>query len=69
MIMERKIVRVAVKTKLNEKSSDFSFWQSRSYAERLGALEEIRREYNDWKYSDAEQRFQRVYRIVKLKRG
>jgi len=65
--MERKIVKVAVKTKLDEKNSDFSYWQSRSYAERLHALEEIRREYNGWKYTDAEQRFQRVYRIVKLK--
>ena len=30
---------------------------------------EIRQEYNNWKYSDAEQRFQRVYRIIKLKQS
>ena len=35
----------------------------------MQALEEIRREYNNWKYTDAEQRFQRVCRVVKLKQS
>jgi hypothetical protein len=65
----KKIEKVITKTTLSEQKSDFAFWQSKSYAERLTALEEIRQEYNNWKYTDAEQRFQRVYRIVKLKQS
>lgn len=51
---------------VNQKStqSDFQYWQSKSYSERLIALEEIRNEYNCWKYG-SEQRLQRVYRIIK----
>ncbi len=60
------IAKVVKKYNINEQPNDTSFWQSRSYAERLNALEEIRREYNQWKYG-AEQRFQRVYRIIKRK--
>lgn len=65
----RSIEKVVTKTKIGKQESDFSYWQTKSYSERLAALEEIRREYNDWKYTDAEQRFQRVYRIVKLKQS
>ncbi len=61
------IEKVVTKSRLSEQKSDFAFWQSKTYAERLTALEEIRQEYNNWKYTDAEKRFQRVYRIVKLK--
>jgi len=65
----RSIKKVITKTKIGAEKSDFAYWQTRSYAERLAALEEIRREYNNWKYTDAEQRFQRVYRVVKLKQS
>jgi hypothetical protein len=65
----RLIEKFVAKTDLGEQKSDFSYWQTKSYAERLAALEDIRREYNDWKYTDAEQRFQRVYRVVKLKQS
>jgi hypothetical protein len=58
------ISKVIKKYKLNEQPNDFLFWQSKSYEERLDALEQIRREYNSWRYN-AEQGFQRVYRIVK----
>lgn len=61
------VARVVKKVSLTDKNSDFSYWQTKSYSERLDALEEIRREYNNWKYTDAEQRFQRVCRIVELK--
>lgn len=63
----KSIEKVVTKTKIGEEKSVFFYWQTKSYAERLAALEEIRREYNNWKYTDAEQRFQRVYRVVKLK--
>jgi len=59
----RKVIR---KLKFNEPSDDLAWWLSRSYEERLAALEQIREEYNSWRY-DAEQGFQRVYRIVKRK--
>ena len=65
----RTIQKVVTKTNLSEQKSDFAYWQTKSYAERLAALEEIRQEYNNWKYTNAEQRFQRVYRIIKLKQG
>ncbi len=57
----QKIVR---KTTLQEQGSDFQYWQTQPYAARLAALEQIRREYHQWKY-DSEPRFQRVYTIVK----
>ena len=63
------ISKVITKVKNGEQKSDFAYWQTKSYAERLAALEEIRHEYNNWKYTDAEQRFQRVYRVVKLKQS
>ena len=58
--------KVVRKYDIKNQPSDLSFWQSKSYQERLRALEEIRREYNSWRY-DAQQGFQRVYRIVKRK--
>jgi hypothetical protein len=58
------ICKVIKKYKFNEQPNDFLFWRSKSYEERLEALEQIRKEYNSWRYN-AEQGFQRVYRIVK----
>ena len=63
------IEKVARIVKLSDESSDYEYWRSRSPLERLKALEEIREEYNRWKYTDAEQRFQRVYTIAKLSSG
>ena len=62
------ISKVIKKYKINEPPNDFSFWQSKSYEERLNALEQIRKEYNLLRYN-AEQRSQRIYRIVKRKFG
>lgn len=59
-----KIRKVYAKVNLREQSSDFSYWQTRPYEERLAALEDIRRDYHRWKYG-AEPRLQKVYRIVK----
>ncbi len=58
------VAKVVRKLRLGEEPKDVYFWRSRSYAERLAALEEIRREYHAWKY-DAEPRFQRVYKVTK----
>ncbi len=59
--VNRKIIR---KEKLEKVNTDFTYWQTKSYQERLSALESIREEYNSWEY-DNKQRFQRVYKIIK----
>lgn len=61
---KRSIAPVVTKPAQSQKSSDFAYWQTRQPEERIAALEEIRREYHQWKY-DAEPRLQRVYKIVK----
>jgi hypothetical protein len=60
------ISKVIKKYKIDEQPNDFLYWQSRSYEERLETLENIRKEYNLWRYN-AEQGFQRIYRVVKRK--
>ena len=60
------VSKVIKKYRIDEQPNDFSFWQSRSYEERLDTLEQIRSEYNSWRYN-AEQGLQRIYRIVKRK--
>ena len=57
--------QVARIVNMEDEGSDFAYWQSVPYEKRLEALENIRNEYIGWKYG-SEQRFQRVYRIVKL---
>jgi len=52
------------KAKIKDSQSDFAYWQTKSYEERLATLEAIRIEYNNWKY-DTQQGFQRVYTIIK----
>jgi len=62
-LIDKSIVR---KGKIKEQGNDFLFWQSKSYIQRLATLEQIRNEYNNWKYG-TEQGFQRIYRIVTRK--
>ena len=69
--MNRKIAMVYKKSRLEDQGNDFAYWQTRSYEERIAALEEIRREYHEWENStqqdadNVQSGFQRVYRIVK----
>jgi hypothetical protein len=56
------ISKVVKKYRIDEQPNDFLFWQSKSYEERLNALEKIRKEYNLWRYN-AEQGFQRILLI------
>lgn len=51
---------------MGEEKSDFVFWKKQTFAQRLRALEEIRSEYNKWRYGVG-QEFQRVYRVIKQK--
>ena len=57
---------VIKKIKLSEEKSDYAYWLEQSVETRLNALESIRDEYNNWKYHD-QQRFQRIYRVIKQK--
>ena len=54
------------KIKLTEEKSDYRYWSNQPVAVRLDALESMRDEYNSWKFHD-QQRFQRVYRVIKQK--
>jgi len=59
--VNRSMVR---RMKLTEEKSDHPFWVNQPVAARIDALESIREEYNSWKFHD-QQRFQRVYRVIK----
>ena len=54
--------------KKGEEPEDIFYWLSRPPFERIRALEEIRQQYNNWKYGTGLQ-FQRVYTIIKRKRS
>jgi hypothetical protein len=57
------IAKTVTKVKLEDQPKDFAYWQSQPYHVRLAALEQIRREYHQWKYG-TEPRLQSVYSIV-----
>lgn len=57
---------VVKKIRMTEETSDCRYWLNQSAEARLEALESIRDEYNNWKFHD-QQRFQRVYRVIKQK--
>ena len=54
--------------KKGEEPDDVVYWLGRPPIERIRALEEIRLQYNNWKYGTGRE-FQRVYKIVKRKQG
>lgn len=58
-----KVAKTYRKVRLHEQESDFAFWQTQPYEKRLEALEQIRRQYHQWKY-DSQPGFQRVYSIT-----
>jgi len=60
------ISKVVTKVPVREQKSDFAYWQTQPYEVRLATLEQIRREYHQWRYG-AEPRLQRVITIVRLK--
>lgn len=61
--MDKTVIK---KIKLKDIKTDFLYWQNQPLESRLEFLEEIRQEYIKWKYGN-QQRFQRVYSIVKQK--
>jgi hypothetical protein len=60
----RSIQPVVKISSLRDQKSDFEYWQSRPFGDRLSALEEIRAEYHRWR-GNAQSRLQRVYSITK----
>jgi hypothetical protein len=68
MSSERKIETVIVKRSLKDRSGDLAYWLAQPPEARLAALEEIRQEYDRWRYG-AQPRLERVYTIVKRKRS
>jgi hypothetical protein len=54
--------------KKGQEPDDVLYWLSRPAIERIRALEEIREQYNNWKYG-AGRKFQRVYKIIKRTRS
>jgi hypothetical protein len=57
-------IKVISKYKVDNQPKDIDYWQTKTFEERLDALEQIRQEYNSWRYY-AQQGLQRVYRVVK----
>jgi hypothetical protein len=58
------IQKVYAKVNLRDQKNDFAYWQTQPYQVRLATLEQIHREFHQWRYG-AELRFQRVYSIAK----
>ena len=63
-----KVVRKTTLHEANDDVRDVAYWLSRPVAERLEAVEELRRPVMEALPLD-EQRLQRVYRVTTLKRG
>jgi hypothetical protein len=53
---------------IKDKQSDFSYWLTKSPAERLEAIEFLRMQYQSLK-KDVQPRLQRVCRIINQKQG
>ena len=65
--MEQVVIQPILRVfKKGEEPDDVLYWLSRPPIERIRALEEIRKQYNDWKYGTRRE-LQRVYKIVKRK--
>ena len=62
------IEKVVNKINIKDQKSDYWYWVNQPHQKRLETLEQIREEYNKWKYAD-KQGFQRIYRIIKQKQS
>lgn len=63
-----KVVRKTTLHAANDDARDLTYWLSRPMAERIAAVEELRRPVMEG-LPIAQQRLQRVYRVTTLKRG
>lgn len=55
-------------TSIKDKQSDFLYWQTKSYQERLQAIELLREQYINFK-KDVQSGLQRVCRIINQTQG
>ena len=63
------VKKIVVKKTQQASNDDAQYWCDKTPQERLDALEQIRQEYHQWKYQNAQPRFQRVYRVIKRSSG
>jgi hypothetical protein len=59
------VEKVVRKYKLGEDPNDLDLWLTKSYLERLQALEKLRENYIHVFLNEHRPRFQRVYRVIK----
>ena len=66
MTGKRSIEKTYKKVKLQERRSDFAYWQSQPPEKRIAELERIRMEYHGWT-EETRPRIQKVVTIIKRK--
>jgi hypothetical protein len=54
------IQKVYTKVGLREQKNDFAYWQTQPYQVRIATLEQIRREFHQWRYG-AEPRLKSLF--------
>lgn len=62
------VIRKTTLHEANDDARDLAYWLSKPMAERIAAVEALRKSVMD-ALPDAQQRLQRVYRVTTLKRG
>ena len=67
MVIEHVIRKTSLR-QANDDARDLAYWRSRPIAERIAAVEALRRPVLE-ALPLAERRLQRVYRVTSLKRG
>jgi len=60
-----KIEKVVTIKRLGQEDPPWMYWRTRSHAERLEAVEKIRKEFHGWT-NESEPRLSRIYRIIHL---
>ncbi|MCB0076720.1 MAG: hypothetical protein KDD73_04800 [Anaerolineales bacterium] len=60
-----RVEKIVRRVRVDEQGTDFAYWQMQPPIRRLATVEQIRREYHQWKYG-SEPRLQRV--LVRITR-
>lgn len=63
---KRQIEKVFFRRNIHDRQNDVAYWLSQPPEARIAAVEELRSQYNQWRYG-AQPRLERVYRVVKRK--
>jgi hypothetical protein len=59
------VQKIVKKLNLKDETNDLEFWLTKSYQERLAALEVLREHYVKYFLNGHRPGFQRVYRVIK----